>query len=134
MRFKLQCFIPELPFTPSALNNHGIGKSEYTEYWQELVGAAVAGRKPVAPLKRAAVTLVRYSSVRPDEANLKDSFDPVVSALIECGIIDNLMVGSVSYLWEFSKPKDGKIFLRVEERTVGAVECITEVQSKGDRI
>jgi Holliday junction resolvase RusA-like endonuclease len=136
MRYKTQFFVEMLPHLPNVLNKmHWAQKGRYVKDVHQLVGAALAGKKPREPLKKAVLTLARYSSVRPDNDNLTASFKPVIDALIVCGVIEDdnpRVLEQTVYLWEFAKPKSGKIFVRVEER-VKESACITHGERENEQ-
>jgi Holliday junction resolvase RusA-like endonuclease len=135
MRYCVSFFINDLPLLPNRLNTmHWAERGKDRKKWHALVGAALVGKKPQKPLTRAVVTLVRYSSVRPDNDNLTASFKPVIDGLKVCGVIvndDPKTLEMVTPLWEFAAPKSGKIFVRVEERTKESA-CITAVTNEGE--
>lgn len=129
--YRTSFFIDDVPLLPNVTRGmHWAAKARDTKKWHQLVGAALAGKKPVRPLKCATLTLVRYSSVRPDDDNLTASFKPVIDALTVCGVIEDdnpEVLKKVVYLWEFAKPKTAKTFVRVEELRERAEElpCLT---------
>jgi hypothetical protein len=135
MRYCISFWINELPKPVNRQTSmHWAQKAKYVKHWHALVGAAVSGKKPHAPLKRAYLTLVRYSSREPDFDGLVSSFKPVVDGLITCGVLEDDKVSNVgqpAYLWELSPPNKGKIFVRVEER-VKEPTCITAVTTDGE--
>jgi Holliday junction resolvase RusA-like endonuclease len=83
-----------------------------------MIAAHTVGKRPPAPLKRAKLTLVRYSSVSPDFDGLVSSWKAPIDGLIHAGVIeDDSMehIGVPAFHWEKAPPKRGKIFIGVEE-------------------
>ncbi len=75
------------------------------------------GRKPVKPLPRSLLRLVRYSSVEPDPDNLAASFKAVIDGLRIAGVIENDRSANVqiSFSWKLAPASMGKISVEVEE-------------------
>lgn len=70
------------------------------------------------PLKQAKVTLIRYSSVEPDQDNLTFSFKLILDALQRTGVLLNdnrKCLGEVIYRWEKVKRGEGAVEIRVDE-------------------
>ena len=137
-KYCVSVWINDLPTLPNRLNTmHWRARKRDKDKWHMLVGAALAGKKPVKPLTRAVLTLVRYSSVRPDNDNLAASFKFAIDGLKQCGVIkdDNPSVlEKTVYLWEFASPKAGKTFIRIEElrERVEESPCTTAVPTEGE--
>ena len=73
---------------------------------------------PKQPFKKAKLTLVRYSSSRPDYDGLVSGFKFVIDALVDCGVIEDdnwEAVGMPNFSWEKTPPKEGRITIQVEE-------------------
>lgn len=119
MTYTLKFTIAELPKPINRLGGkHWAQMKRYRDYWHQLVAAAVCGKKPREPLRRAKLTLVRYSSVAPDFDNLAGSWKPVIDGLQYCGVIENdsmAHIGVPVMQWEKAPPKQGRIFVAVEE-------------------
>lgn len=119
MTYTLKFTIPELPKPINRLGGkHWAQMKRYRDYWHQLVAAAVCGKKPREPLKRAKLTLVRYSSVQPDWDGNVSSWKPVVDGLKYAGIIEDDRVSCIDWpvcKWEKAPPKQGRIFVAVEE-------------------
>jgi hypothetical protein len=119
MTYKLTFIIHELPKPVNRLSgNHWGLYKKYREYWHALVSHCVTGKKPKAPLKRAQLTLVRYSSVAPDYDGMVSSWKPVIDGLVKTGVLEDdsmAHIGIPRFEWEKAKPKAGKIFVGVEE-------------------
>lgn len=69
------------------------------------------------PLKKARLTLTRYSTREPDYDGLVSGFKHILDGLKEAGVIvdDKVsVIGQPIYLWEEAKPRQGKIKVKVE--------------------
>lgn len=105
--------------------NHGSGASTHwrhahkeAQYWQTYVAAKVGVFKPAKPLKRAKLTLIRFSSVEPDFDGLTRGFKSVVDGLIKAGVLENDKISNTGVwncFWEKVGPKKGRIKVIVEE-------------------
>ena len=87
--------------------------------WQSAVEAEVlqAG-KPFAPLKRAKLTLIRFSSVEPDFDGLVRGMKSIVDGLVRSGVLEDDKLsntGPWNCLWEKTLPKAGRVVVIVEE-------------------
>lgn len=88
--------------------------------WKSLVTSHVvlSGGRPKTPLKKAKLTLIRYSSTEPDADGLISGFKHVVDGLIVAGVIENDRMGNIGipdYRWERAPRNQGKIKVVVEE-------------------
>ena len=86
--------------------------------WKKMVSLVVVGKKPSQPLKKAKLTLTRYSSVCPDSDGLVSGFKRIVDGLVEAGILENdkfVNIGMPDYRWEKALPKNGRVTVTVEE-------------------
>ncbi len=119
MRFNLDVEIEGLPEPVNKiLWTHWTVKKKHTDMWKKKVFVAIGQNKPVTPLKKAKLTLTRYSSRESDFDGLVGSFKPITDALISCGVIEDdkpSVIGRPEYVWEKVKPKEGKIRIQVEE-------------------
>lgn len=103
---------------PSGRSTHWRLKHAEAKHWKKEVAIAVACKQPPAPLERARLTLVRYSSVSPDPDGLVSGFKHVIDGLRDAGVIANDRwenIGMPNYLWEKCAPKAGRIMVIVEE-------------------
>jgi hypothetical protein len=85
---------------------------------KEKVRASIRGFLPRMPLKKAKLTLTRFSASPMDPDNLAISFKSVVDSLVECGVLANDQlenIGMPDYRWEKAERKKGSIRIRVEE-------------------
>lgn len=120
MNYRLTIEIPGLPKTVNALGRaHWSVKVKHNNLWFGLVqwGVIRAG-KPKEPLKKALVTLTRYSSSEPDFDGLTSSFKCILDSLIKCGVLEDdkmSVIGQPTYVWEKCKRDEGKIKIEVVE-------------------
>lgn len=74
--------------------------------------------KPKWPLKKAKLTLIRYSSVCPDSDGLVSGFKHIIDGLVIGRVLVNDKfenIGMPTYLWEKAAPRGGRIRVIVEE-------------------
>jgi Holliday junction resolvase RusA-like endonuclease len=86
--------------------------------WTRTLTTAIGSHKPNEPLKKAQLTLIRYSSMVSDYDNLVSSFKRVIDALKNIGILadDKMMnIGIPIYRHEKVSPGSGKIKIIVED-------------------
>jgi len=110
----------ELPKTQPDTFPNRFARTNYRKKWHRWVWESVlaAGGAPAAPLERAAVTCVRHSAREPDPDNLAYSFKVVLDGLKHAGVIRDdrrAVVGAPVYIWEWTKPKYGRITIGVRE-------------------
>jgi len=108
----------ELDGLPKTTNTQA-GRGWYARHaeakkWKEAVRFAIGSHQPDKPLKRAILTLTRFSSSCPDYDGLVSSFKHVIDGLIVSQVIedDNMgIIGMPMFLWK--KAKRGAGFIRV---------------------
>jgi hypothetical protein len=114
--------INDLPKTINALGRaHWAVKVREVKKWKHLIMLYALRTKndfqPFSPLKKAKLTLTRFSSVEPDFDGLVSSFKVVIDGLIYAQVIEDdkqSNIGQPTYLHVKSKRKEGKIKVRVE--------------------
>ena len=113
----LEFEIDGLPKTNPADNRHWRSVQRDKREWQASVHLATVGKRPSEPLSKARATFTRFSSVEPDDDNLRYSFKYIRDGLIKSGIIvdDAPWYLEAEYLWEKAPPKKGKVRVRVEK-------------------
>lgn len=122
MSYRLDITIDGLPVTANGCRRlgHWSKVSKATKSWKTSVWAmALQAGRPNAPLAKAKLTLVRYSSVEPDFDGLVHSFKPVIDGLKLAGVIlddKRAVVGQPEYEWQRADPRAGRIRVIVEER------------------
>ena len=117
MTYSLEFEIAERPRLQTNNYANKWARHKATQHWAALVEAAVreAGR-PVEPLPKAGVVLIRHSASEPDYDNLVASFKPLVDGLTKSGVISDdkpSVVGHPEYRWRKAKPKQGRVTVRV---------------------
>ena len=119
-RYRLELELVGLPTAERNARRHWITQNKETQAWRRVVGFAVLGREPDAPLPVARVVFTRHSAREPDPRNLEESFKAVEDALVVSGILENdtsqnFAGGRPEILWEKAPPKKGFITITVEE-------------------
>lgn len=117
--YRVELVLFGLPKTTNGSHGHWFAAAAERKKWRKKVQQSLLGeKKPDAPLSRAKVTCIRFSSSRPDYDNLSISFKSCVDGLRDAGILvddkDSVVVER-AYLWEKTAPKQGRIKIIVEE-------------------
>ena len=123
MSYAITITINELPKAVNAWRGKHwrVRYAEDQKWVRNIANILLSGRplmKPASPLKKARLTLVRYSSRCPDHDGLVSSFKTVIDALVRNGVLEDdsyQHIGMPEYLWEKAPPKAGKIRVSVEE-------------------
>lgn len=117
--YTLEINIPHLPKLPNTLlGAHWRVRSGHARKWKQMVALFTGFNKPTKPLSRAALTLTRNSSRRPDFDGLAGSFKPIIDGLVVCGVLvddTHEVIGTPNYQWKKSAPKKGCVEILVEE-------------------
>ena len=110
-----------LPKLPNELRwkHWAIVRKHDGEWHWAVYGAVARDRKPVAPLKRAELTLVRHSARQPDPDALAQSFKPCIDGLVKIGVLEDDSAEHVTLdcRWEKAAPRRGKITIVVVEKS-----------------
>ncbi len=109
--------IDDLPMTRNAIADRRWTRKKEADKWHQLIAYAI-NERPIEPLKKAQLTLTRYSSAMPDYDGLVSSFKFPIDGLVKVNILkdDNLkVVEHPQYHWKRVKPKQGYIEIRVQE-------------------
>lgn len=120
----IQFEINDLPQLPNKnMYSHWRTRHREAQKWKKLSSdhawqaiGLLSGR-PVLPLKKAKLTLIRCTSKKPDEDGLTFSFKHVVDGLVQGGILMDdspSVIGKPKTLWQKAKPRQGKIIVKVE--------------------
>lgn len=85
--------------------------------WVNWVTLATQGKRPLAPLKKANVTITRCSSVEPDCDGLFSGMKAPLDAIVRSGIILDDRPSIINFIakWEKAPQKEGKIRFEIEE-------------------
>lgn len=88
MSYKISVDIETLPKLPNALGQFGKW-ARYNEQkkWKSLIYRHFIGQTPKDPLKKAMVTITRFSARQPDPDNNYASLKPVLDGLVVNGIL-----------------------------------------------
>lgn len=118
-KYTFEFEIDKLPKMYNQLTRGGwFVRMKHTKAWHLEVHIAVSKNRPVAPLKKAKLTLTRCSSNRPDFDGLTSGFKPVIDGLIRAGVLENddfKVIGIPDYQHERAKRGEGKIRVKIEE-------------------
>jgi len=120
-RYKIAFAMAGLPkLGNQLLRGHWRTKHNNTIKWKVATAEAIelSGGKPPHPLPRAAVAIVRHSSICPDFDGLVIAAKPIIDSLVECGVLEGdsmKHIGQPSYTWEKAKPGAGKVTVVVEQ-------------------
>lgn len=117
----LYTFEVEIPVLPR-LPNQLLGakwrtRAGHAKKWEHLVWRYCWHLRPTEPLKRARLTLTRFSSRRPDFDGLVGSFKSPLDALVKLGVLADdahEVIGVPEYLHEHIGACRGKIKIIVE--------------------
>lgn len=119
MTYRLEIEIPGLPETTNEVLSMRLKKRLNRKmFWKQQIAYSVYGKKPKQPLKRANLTLTRFSTTRPDPDGLTSTFKHLIDGLVIAEILENDKyenIGFPKYLWEKAKRNEGKIKILVEE-------------------
>lgn len=115
-----------LPGLPKMTNNNSRltwqAKMGESRKWKELVSEHVFFLciQPQKPLKKAKLTLIRYSSSEPDTDGLVSGFKHIIDGLVVCGVLENdkpSNIGIPEYKWSYVPRKLGFVKIIIEEMT-----------------
>lgn len=117
--YVLEFEIMGLPKMPnSLLGSHWRTRSGHATKWARHVWVKTIGKRPKHPLLKAKITCTRFSSVESDFDGLSGSFKSILDGLKKAGVITDdspSVIGRPEYEWQKTKPKEGKIRVKVEE-------------------
>ena len=117
MAFVLEFEINELPKMTNGGNKNWRATHYERQKWKNAVASICLMRRPEVPLKKAKLTLTRFSSVCPDYDNMAISFKGVCDGLVLGRVIEDdkmTVIGMPDFKWEKVSPGEGKIKVRVE--------------------
>jgi len=103
---------------PSGRKMHWAVLAKENRHWKAMVNLMVCGHRPKAPLKRARLTLTRFSSVSPDSDGLVSGFKRIIDGLVASGVLENDRyenIGMPQYLWQKEAPGRGRVHIKIEE-------------------
>jgi Holliday junction resolvase RusA-like endonuclease len=118
MSYRLEFELPGLPDSPNRRQNASWKSTHFrSKKWKDWVCLKTCGYRPPAPLPRARVTLLRFSSVEMDPDNLAASFKPILDGLQIAQVIlnDRRKNIDMTFGWRQWAKNAGKIRVIVEE-------------------
>lgn len=119
MAYRLKIELEGLP-RMSNLGNKSHWRYAHAEAmrWQTAVVSKVGIFKPLKPLKKAKLTLIRFSAVAPDYDGLVRGFKCVVDGLVRAGVLEDDKLentGQWNCHWEKTSRAHGRILILVDE-------------------
>lgn len=119
MSYRLEFVEPKLPPTVNVSSRlHWWSQRKQSQEWNNIVMFHVLKNgAPKEPLKKAKLTLTRFSASEPDFDNLVSSFKKIIDALRYNAVLaDDKMknIGIPRYDWQKCAPKAGMIHVIVE--------------------
>ncbi len=122
--YNLKFRIDGLPKTRNSIAERRWTRKREADKWHDLVLLSIGRKdKPLIPLEKVDLHLIRASSSMPDYDGLVSSFKFVIDALVKLNIIvdDNLKVcAQPLYEWTKTKQKQGYIEVEVKECSLTA--------------
>ena len=118
LRYVLAFTIDQLPPVNSADGTNRWVRRKKRKEWEQLVWFAVRRKRPKSPLRHAAVSVTRHSSVEPDYDNLAQGGKFILDALVDNMILKDdkrQIIGTPHYDWKRSAPRRGSVTVSVTE-------------------
>lgn len=116
--YLLEFELSGLPGTTNALMVHWRVRQRHTQKWKSAVYVeCIRSGLPPEPLEKARLTFTRCSAKECDFDGLVSSFKSLCDGLITAGVIKDdkpSVIGQPTYLWEYARPKKGKVKIKVE--------------------
>lgn len=124
MPYAIEIIIKDLPKRINQTSGtHWTVRYKESQKWKRLVQHAISFNYPKEPLKKAKLTLTRYSSRSPDFDGIVHSFKVVVDALIKLKIIEDdnpKVIGYPQYSWEKCSKGEGHVKITIQEISEGS--------------
>lgn len=83
----------KIPLIPKSLNKmlrtHYFKNNKDNIKWDYIIGIDCLNKKPISPLLKAKIKIIRHSSRTLDYDSLVASMKPVVDALVDCGVLSD---------------------------------------------
>ena len=122
MSYQINVAIPGLPKLPNELRYAHWRKVQrerdhwHTAVWGEFLSY---GKKPMRPLGRARLELVRHSATEPDPDAITASFKNVIDGLVLCGVLAGDTSAHVKLdpapTWKRAPARKGFVTIIIEE-------------------
>jgi Holliday junction resolvase RusA-like endonuclease len=127
---RIEINLPGLPKTTNASTANWRAVNAERSKWKKRIYSALKLRKliPLEPLVHAKISLIRYSSSRPDYDGLVSSFKAILDGLVEAGLIKNDTpenIGVPVYAWRKESQRNGHIKIIVEDSCPIALKSCT---------
>lgn len=112
-----------IPFCPPRLDNlfrqHFQKRNKEIKKYHAMIYYAVLGKKPITPLKRCSITIVRHCSRLLDWDNVVSSMKPFIDGLVHAGVLKDdtyAITGpwSVSQIFRSKKEGDPFTYIKIE--------------------
>jgi hypothetical protein len=117
--YRLEITLAGLPRTTNSNVGGWRSKWGHSRIWRKKIAAAIdSTQRPTQPLKKARITLTRYSSRRADFDGLVSSFKHILDGLIDaCVIADDShdVIGQPNYIWQKVGQNKGHVRVLIEE-------------------
>jgi hypothetical protein len=118
MNYTLFIDVPGLPETTNQVLAMSLrARMRQKKVWKEAVWMLAAGKRPPTPLKRAKVTLTRFSTTRPDPDGLVSSGKHLIDGLVIAKVLENDRyenIGFPTYEWAHAPAGKGHCTVLVE--------------------
>lgn len=120
MGYRIKIELAGLPrmANSSGRSSHWRALHQEAKKWQQTVVFKVGIFKPAIPLKRARLTLIRFSSMEPDYDGLVRGFKSIIDGFILAKVLENDRLsntGAWNCHWERCPKDQGKIIAIVED-------------------
>lgn len=112
--------LPRMTNPSGRTTGHWAVLKKESDAWKQRVVVTVAARLPARPLKKAELTLTRFSSSEPDADGLVSGFKHIIDGLVIAKVLENdkwKNIGMPNYRWEYAGRGYGKIRVQIEEVT-----------------
>lgn len=88
--YELKIYSDRIPESLNkSLRSHHLKRHRINKFWDFYIEIMTKGRKPISPLTKACITIVRHSDRTLDFDGLVGSLKPVVDALVTAKIISD---------------------------------------------
>jgi Holliday junction resolvase RusA-like endonuclease len=119
-RYSLQFTLLELPMTLNeVMGAYWRKRSENFKKIHRLVHLHSVNKCPLSPIKKARITLTRFSSGTLDRDNMYFTFKPIVDGLVKAGVIEDDGFDQVKELYphqvKIKRKEQSKVEVLVEE-------------------
>jgi hypothetical protein len=127
---KYEISLPGLPKMTNSMMSSWRARYGHAKKWKVAV-ALECHRQKIPLLKKARLTLTRFSAVESDFDGLVSGFKHLIDGLVEAGVLPSdkmSVIGQPIYRWEFAKRGKGRVTIAIEDLSLGIQD---EVKSSG---